>query len=153
MSRQDANAAFARTSFLYGTNAAFIEELYARYEKDPATVDAEWREFFQSLKDDGASVAREARGPSWQKPNWPIRPNGDLVAALDGQWAETEKAIGEKISAKLGSIAGQGRRAFADRCHPGHAGFHPRADADPRLPHARPFPRQSRSARDPGTSE
>ncbi|MGA7972623.1 MAG: 2-oxoglutarate dehydrogenase E1 component [Pseudolabrys sp.] len=100
MSRQDANAAFARTSFLYGTNAAFIEELYARYEKDPTTVDAEWREFFQSLKDDGASVAREARGPSWQKPNWPIRPNGDLVAALDGQWAETEKAIGEKISAK-----------------------------------------------------
>ncbi|MEJ2625441.1 MAG: 2-oxoglutarate dehydrogenase E1 component [Pseudolabrys sp.] len=100
MSRQDANAAFARTSFLYGTNAGFIEELYARYEKDPAAVDAEWREFFQSLKDDSAAVAREARGPSWQKPNWPIRPNGDLVAALDGQWAETEKAIGDKISAK-----------------------------------------------------
>src|SRR6185312_9261583 len=36
----------------------------------------------------------------WQKPNWPVRPNGDLVAALDGQWAETEKRIGEKISAK-----------------------------------------------------
>ncbi len=29
-----------------------------------------------------------------------MRPNGDLVAALDGQWAETEKKIGEKISAK-----------------------------------------------------
>src|SRR5438105_1259248 len=27
MSRQDANAAFARTSFLYGGNAAYIEEL------------------------------------------------------------------------------------------------------------------------------
>ncbi len=100
MSRQDANAAFARTSFLYGTNAGFIEDLYARYEKDPAAVDAEWREFFQSLKDDGAAVAREARGPSWQKPNWPIRPNGDLVAALDGQWAETEKQLGDKIAAK-----------------------------------------------------
>ena len=100
MSRQDANAAFARTSFLYGTNAGFIEDLYARYEKDPAAVDAEWREFFQSLKDDAAGVAREARGPSWQKPNWPIRPNGDLVAALDGHWAETEKQLGDKISAK-----------------------------------------------------
>ncbi len=105
MSRQDANAAFARTSFLYGTNAGFIEDLYARYENDPAAVDAEWREFFQSLKDDAAIVAREARGPSWQKPNWPIRPNGDLVAALDGQWAETEKQLGDKISAKLRPLA------------------------------------------------
>ena len=35
MSRQDANAAFARTSFLYGGNAAYIEDLYARYEADP----------------------------------------------------------------------------------------------------------------------
>ena len=43
MSRQDANAAFARTSFLYGSNAAYIEDLYARYESDPAAVDAEWR--------------------------------------------------------------------------------------------------------------
>ena len=31
MSRQDANAAFARTSFLYGGNAPYIEDLYARY--------------------------------------------------------------------------------------------------------------------------
>ena len=35
MSRQDANAAFALTSFLYGGNAAYIEDLYARYEADP----------------------------------------------------------------------------------------------------------------------
>jgi 2-oxoglutarate dehydrogenase E1 component len=98
MSRQDANAIFARTSFLYGGNAAYIEDLYAKYEVDPAAVDAEWRAFFQSLKDDKADVAKNARGASWQKPNWPQRPSGDLVAALDGQWAETEKKLGEKIS-------------------------------------------------------
>ena len=51
MSRQDANAAFARTSFLYGGNAAYIEQLHARYEADPTSVDAEWRAFFESLKD------------------------------------------------------------------------------------------------------
>ena len=39
MSRQDANAAFARTSFLYGGNADYIEDLYARYEADPQAVD------------------------------------------------------------------------------------------------------------------
>src|SRR5487761_2702620 len=100
MSRQDANAAFARTSFLYGGNAAYIEDLYAKYESDPAAVEAEWREFFKSLKDEGSDVVKSARGASWTKPNWPLRPDGDLVAALDGQWAETEKRIGEKITAK-----------------------------------------------------
>src|SRR5712691_9619348 len=105
MSRQDANAIFAHTSFLYGGNAAYIEDLYAKYEADPAAVDAEWRDFFKSLKDEAADVAKAARGASWKKPNWPLRADGDLVAALDGQWAETEKKIGEKISAKLGNLA------------------------------------------------
>jgi len=100
MSRQDANAAFARTSFLYGGNAAYIEDLHAKYETDPAAVDVEWQEFFKGLKDDKSDVVKGARGASWQKPNWPPRPDGDLVAALDGQWAETEKKIGEKILAK-----------------------------------------------------
>src|SRR6478609_977023 len=99
MSRQDANAIFANTSFLYGGNAAYIDDLYAKYEADPAAVDAEWRAFFQSLKDEKADVVKNAQGASWQSPNWPVRPNGDLVAALDGQWAETEKKIGQKISA------------------------------------------------------
>jgi 2-oxoglutarate dehydrogenase E1 component len=100
MSRQDANAAFARTSFLYGGNAAYIEDLYAKFEADPASVEAEWRTFFEALKDEGADVTKAAQGASWKKPNWPVRPSGDLVSALDGDWAGTEKKIGEKISAK-----------------------------------------------------
>ncbi|MSP31293.1 MAG: 2-oxoglutarate dehydrogenase E1 component [Pseudolabrys sp.] len=105
MSRQDANSAFARTSFLYGGNAAYIEDLNAKYEADPAAVDADWQELFRSLKDECADVIKSARGASWKKPNWPLRPDGDLVAALDGQWAETEKKIGENISAKLQPLA------------------------------------------------
>jgi 2-oxoglutarate dehydrogenase E1 component len=100
MSRQDNNAAFAHTSFLYGGNAAYIEDLYARYEADPKEVDAEWREFFRSLKDHQTDIVKSAQGASWRKPNWPMRPNGDLIAALDGQWAETEKHIVGKISGK-----------------------------------------------------
>src|SRR4029453_10654606 len=99
MTRQDANAIFANTSFLYGGNAAYIEDLHAKYEKDPAAVDAEWRAFFQSLKDEKPDVLKSAGGPSWKKPDWPQRPNGDLVAAFDGQWAETEKKLGDKIVA------------------------------------------------------
>ena len=49
MSRQDANAAFARSSFLYGGNAPYIEDAYARFQRDPKSVDAEWQAFFQSL--------------------------------------------------------------------------------------------------------
>ena len=80
MSRQDANAAFARSSFLYGGNAAYVEQLQSRYEANPASVDAEWRAFFESLKDDRAEVLKSARGPSWQQPHWPRQPRGDLLA-------------------------------------------------------------------------
>ena len=103
MSRQDANAAFALTSFLYGGNAAYIEDLYARYEADPKAVDAEWQSFFQSLKDNAADVTRNARGPSWGRPDWPPLPGGDLVAALDGNWAEAGNAIGTKVKAQAQS--------------------------------------------------
>ena len=61
MSRQDANAAFALSSFLQGTNATYIDDLYARYEKDPASVDAEWQEFFKSLKDQPGRRPEERR--------------------------------------------------------------------------------------------
>jgi 2-oxoglutarate dehydrogenase E1 component len=100
MSRQDANAAFARTSFLYGGNAAYIEDLYARYEADPRSVDAEWQAFFQSLKDERSDVVKSARGASWRRPNWPLRTDGDLTAALTGEWGEVEKKVGDKIKAQ-----------------------------------------------------
>src|SRR6195256_3301496 len=100
MSRQDANAAFALSSFLQGTNAPYIDEIYARYEKDPASVDAEWQEFFKSLKDQPADVRKNAEGPSWGRQNWPLTPRDDLTSALDGNWAEVEKAVGTKLATK-----------------------------------------------------
>ncbi|MGA8496002.1 MAG: 2-oxoglutarate dehydrogenase E1 component [Xanthobacteraceae bacterium] len=103
MSRQDANAAFALTSFLYGSNAPYIEDLYARYEADPQTVDAEWQSFFQSLKDNAADVEKNARGPSWGRPGWPPLPGGDLVAALDGNWAEVGNGVGIKVKTQAQS--------------------------------------------------
>ncbi|MET0678354.1 MAG: 2-oxoglutarate dehydrogenase E1 component, partial [Bradyrhizobium sp.] len=100
MSRQDANAAFALSSFLQGTNATYIDEIYARYEKDPASVDPEWQEFFKSLKDAPADITKNAEGPSWERANWPVSPRDDLTSALDGNWADVEKKVGEKIAAK-----------------------------------------------------
>ena len=48
-----------QTSFLFGANAPFIEELYARYQSDPSRVDAEWRTFFEALAEDRNSVLAE----------------------------------------------------------------------------------------------
>jgi 2-oxoglutarate dehydrogenase E1 component len=100
MSRQDANAAFALSSFLQGTNATYIDDLYARYEQDPTSVDAEWQEFFKSLKDTPADVQKNAEGPSWGRDNWPLTPRDELTSALDGNWAAVEKAVGAKLAAK-----------------------------------------------------
>jgi 2-oxoglutarate dehydrogenase E1 component len=97
MSRQDANAAFAISSFLYGGNASYIDDLYGRYEADPQSVDAQWQAFFAGLKDAPRDIAENAHGPSWQQPGWPPLPRGELIGALDGDWAETAKATGTKI--------------------------------------------------------
>ncbi|MEX0854093.1 MAG: 2-oxoglutarate dehydrogenase E1 component, partial [Bauldia sp.] len=88
MPRQDANQAFAATSFLYGANAPYLEELHARYCRDPKAVDAEWRRFFESLKDRPDEVIAEANGAPWGRPNWPPVGNGELVAAIEAASAE-----------------------------------------------------------------
>src|SRR6266704_3347659 len=100
MSRQDANAAFALTSFLYGGNAAYVEDLHARYLADPTSVDAQWQAFFRSLKDEGADVAKVAHGPSWRRSDWPQPARSDLTAALDGDWREVEIVVGDKVKAR-----------------------------------------------------
>ena len=100
MAKQEANEAFAQTSFLYGANANWIEDQYARYQQNPDLVDAGWRAFFEALKDDRETVIAEARGASWQRADWPIPMNGELVSALDTDWMPLEARIGDKIKAK-----------------------------------------------------
>src|SRR6185369_17083648 len=54
-----------QTSFLSGPNAPFIEELYAKYLQNAASVDPTWRTFFEDLRDDAATVLQDIRGASW----------------------------------------------------------------------------------------
>jgi 2-oxoglutarate dehydrogenase E1 component len=98
--RSTVNGTFALTSFLYGGNAAYIEQLYDAYQHDPASVDAGWQNFFVQLNDDRGAVEKSAKGPVWKKPNWPIAANGELVSALDGNWTATEKLVADKLKAK-----------------------------------------------------
>ncbi|SLN61238.1 2-oxoglutarate dehydrogenase E1 component [Aquimixticola soesokkakensis] len=99
MNDQSPNDIFHASSFMQGHNAEYLEQLYARYANDPASVDAAWAEFFAQLGDAEQDVKAEATGPSWQRTDWPPQPNDDLTQALDGQWAEPAKAA-EKIKTK-----------------------------------------------------
>jgi len=52
------------TSYLYGSNAPFVEELYERYLADPASVSDSWREYFDKLQAQaGATVRDVAHSP------------------------------------------------------------------------------------------
>ncbi len=106
MARQEANEQFQITSFLDGSNAAYIEQLHARYEDDPTSVPAEWQAFFKALAENPADVKKAAAGASWQRKNWPIAANGELVSALDGNWGQIEKVVETKVKAKA-EAAGQ----------------------------------------------
>src|ERR1700704_4031508 len=122
MSRQDANAAFALTSFLYGGNAAYVEDLHARYLADPTSVDAQWQVFFRSVKDEGADAVKIAHGPSWRRGDWPPTARSDLTAALDGDWREVEIVVGDKVKARAqaGGVelsAAQVQQATRDSIH------------------------------------
>ena len=63
-------------SFLYGSNATFIAELYSRYLADPDSVEASWRQFFAGLADDAPSVLAELQGAAWAPNQTRIIGNG-----------------------------------------------------------------------------
>ncbi len=103
MSRQALNEQFLRTSFLDGANAAYIEEMQAEYERNPASVSDEWKRFFESMKDGPGSGSHEASA-SWGTPLNEIAANDDLTAALTGTYQVTERAIRERIAARAQSV-------------------------------------------------
>ena len=45
------------------------------------------------------------QGPSWARPDWPVKPSDELTAALDGNWALYEKTIAPKIEARAKTAA------------------------------------------------
>ncbi|MBX9925420.1 MAG: 2-oxoglutarate dehydrogenase E1 component [Hyphomicrobiaceae bacterium] len=97
MSRQALNAQFLQTSFLSGTNAAYIEEMQAQYERNPGSVGDEWRHFFESLKEERAAIAAPS-DPSWGTPLEALTNNGDLVSALTSDWGGVEKRVRNRIA-------------------------------------------------------
>jgi 2-oxoglutarate dehydrogenase E1 component len=91
------NEVLAETSFLYGGNAVFVEDLYAKWAADPNSVEPSWRAFFGSLHDRVEEVKAAAVQPPWTARSAPAaRP--DWLSAIDGMWPAVEAKLGAKVA-------------------------------------------------------
>ena len=52
---------FEQTSFLYGGNSAFLEDLYGRYLSEPGSIEPGWRAYFDDLGPENRSLFERAR--------------------------------------------------------------------------------------------
>ncbi len=82
--RRTSNDILDATSFLSGTNAAFLEGLYSQYLANPDSVDAEWRAYFAGLGEAGLSPTQLGRGPAWHRDRKTALPQDDVTQALSG---------------------------------------------------------------------
>src|ERR1700759_5881240 len=100
MTRQEKNEQFLLSSFLYGGNAAYIDDLYNRWQTDPNGIDPTWASYFGRLEDSAGDVAKNAEGPSWARTDWRQTANGELVSALDGNWGDILVKTGAAMQKK-----------------------------------------------------
>ncbi|WP_429911818.1 2-oxoglutarate dehydrogenase E1 component [Glycocaulis sp.] len=102
--RSSTNQTFLDTSFLFGTNAIYLEDMAARYATDPASVPASWRKFFDAVGDEAANAKQAAKGPGWKRDGWPRKTNGEMVQAL-GDIESVVPSLPEKVAARMGDTA------------------------------------------------
>lgn len=101
------NTAFLETSFLYGANATFVEEMAARYAQDPGSVDPSWRAFFDQVHDDPNAVRRAVQGPSWFRPELAQPQTTETTRLMDGNWGGLADKLEKKVAARLPGASAQ----------------------------------------------
>src|SRR6202007_1577224 len=99
------NQVLSETSFLYGGNAAFVEDLYAKWAADPNSVEPSWRAFFSTLGDRAEEVPRAVAEPEWPRPSVPL-PRPEWLSALDGLWPAVQAKVGAKIAERQPETSG-----------------------------------------------
>ncbi len=95
------NTALLETSFLYGANASFVEEMHEKFLQDPDSVDPSWRAFFQNLSDDPKAVHAALRGPSWYRAELAQPQTTETTRLLDGNWGGLQERFERKAAALL----------------------------------------------------
>jgi len=115
--RSEQNQNFLDTLFLDGGNAAYLEQMQAKYAENPNSVDASFRAYFASLGEDSANAKKNAEGPVWKRDAHVSDPTPDLTSALTGDWGNTE-AKAEKVKAARPSMSdSEAEQAAKDSLH------------------------------------
>ena len=94
MSKLSDNEIFEKTSFLHGTNSAFIEQMYEKYLHNPLSVPTDWQTFFSGISDQPSNEMKDA---SWSEYNDIKSNNGDLVSAIDGNWPDEVRSFENEL--------------------------------------------------------
>ena len=92
-------------SFLTGTNATFVAELYQRWKQTPNSVSSDWSDWFTNL-DELSSEHFEEKSPSWGKPKSRVIGANDPDASI--------KAVAKGIAGNRDLLAGDVRSATLD---------------------------------------
>ena len=94
MSKLSDNEIFEKTSFLHGTNSAFIEQMYEKYLHNPLSVPTDWQTFFSGISD---QPTNEMKNASWSEYKDIKSNNGDLVSAIDGNWPDEVRSFENEL--------------------------------------------------------
>ena len=94
MSKLSDNEIFEKTSFLHGTNSAFIEQMYEKYLHNPLSVPTDWQTFFSGISDQSSNEMKDA---SWSEYKDIKSNNGDLVSAIDGNWPDEVRSFENEL--------------------------------------------------------
>jgi len=87
------------SSFLSGVNEVYIAELYARYLKEPGSVDESWAEIFGSLGDDQKAMLDELHGASWApRQTTIVGTNGGHPAITDAGLTDREPSVAPSVT-------------------------------------------------------
>ncbi|MFT4912641.1 MAG: 2-oxoglutarate dehydrogenase E1 component [Brevundimonas sp.] len=97
------NQVFAETSFLYGANASFIEDLHEKWANDPASVSGEWRAFFDQLRDSAATVKASADAGAWGRGT--VTEPSEETGVFDGRWPTPRPVPGKGSAPVAAAVA------------------------------------------------
>jgi len=112
--RSEQNQAFLDQMYLDGGNAAYLEQMLAKYMANPTSVDESWQDYFRALGEDPGTAKKNADGPVWKRPDWPSQPKDEITSALTGEWPDEPK-VEAKIKGKLaGASEEEVRQATKD---------------------------------------
>jgi len=104
--RSEQNQQFLDTLFLDGGNAAYLEQMQARYAENPNSVDASWQAYFSNLSEERSNAVKNAQGPSWKRPDWSYDQASEMTSALTGDWGDAAPNAAPALAAKIAAQNG-----------------------------------------------